>query len=395
MSGSRSQPLDRTVSTTPAMPDLCRWDVLTGAMHGELAEASALPTPTLRDPRQCLDVVVARALRRPPCVISFSGGRDSSAMLAVAANVARREGLPLPVPATLRFPSAHEANESEWQELVIRHLGITDWLRLDVGDEHGFVGPVARRVLARYGLLWPANTHLHVPLLEHAQGGTLMTGIDGDGLFGMWAWVRPPGHRRAPMRGYVGRRAVGALPPSLRRRALERQVYLPHWLHQDAHRAYAEFRAASWATEPWRWDDRMRWYWRRRYVWGLQRSMALLAAEVDAEVIHPLLDGDFIAALGFTGGRDGLGDRTAIMRRVFGDLVPDALLTRDTKAFFDDVFWTPETRGFAARVGDVAYPDLVDLDRAKAEWQRQVPNFGSALLLQATWLRTRGCPVPA
>ena len=55
-------------------------------------------------PRAALEAVVLRALLRPPCLVSFSGGRDSSLVLAIASDVARRHGLPLPVPATNRFP---------------------------------------------------------------------------------------------------------------------------------------------------------------------------------------------------------------------------------------------------------------------------------------------------
>ena len=46
---------------------------------------------------------VLPAVSRPPCVVTFSGGRDSSLVLAVATRVARREGLPDPI-----VPPRHE-----------------------------------------------------------------------------------------------------------------------------------------------------------------------------------------------------------------------------------------------------------------------------------------------
>ena len=70
-----------------------------------------------------IDAVLTEALQRTPCLLSFSGGRDSSALLAAAVAVARREGLDLPVPATLVFPQSEDSNEDEWQALVLRHLG--------------------------------------------------------------------------------------------------------------------------------------------------------------------------------------------------------------------------------------------------------------------------------
>ena len=60
--------------------------------------------------------------------MTFSGGRDSSAVLATATMVARKHGLNDPVPITLRCPAIEEADETASQELVIRHLGIEEWL---------------------------------------------------------------------------------------------------------------------------------------------------------------------------------------------------------------------------------------------------------------------------
>ena len=91
------------------------------------------------------------ALQRSPCLVSFSGGRDSSAVLAAAAAIARREGLPAPVPATVRAPGAAESDEAAWQEQVVAHVGIADWVRLEVHDELDVIGPHARACCARTG----------------------------------------------------------------------------------------------------------------------------------------------------------------------------------------------------------------------------------------------------
>ncbi len=48
--------------------------------------------------REAIERAVLPALQRQPCLVAFSGGRDSSAVLAVAALVARRPGWRSPSP---------------------------------------------------------------------------------------------------------------------------------------------------------------------------------------------------------------------------------------------------------------------------------------------------------
>ena len=104
-----------------------------------------------------LEQALVPALQRAPCVVAFSGGRDSAGLLAAATRAARRHGLPLPIPATYRFPGIEEADESAWQDSVVRHLNLEDWVRIEVTDELDLVGPVAGPLLRRFGPLWPAE----------------------------------------------------------------------------------------------------------------------------------------------------------------------------------------------------------------------------------------------
>ena len=95
---------------------------------------------------------------------------------------ARRHGLPLPIPATYRFPGIEDADESAWQDSVVRHLDLEDWVRVEVTDELDLVGPVAGPLLRRFGPLWPPNSHFGGLLVPHARGGTFVTGVGGDEL---------------------------------------------------------------------------------------------------------------------------------------------------------------------------------------------------------------------
>ena len=189
------------------------------------------------DPRAAMERALVEPLRRGPCLVSFSGGRDSSAVLAVATAVARREGLAPPIPATLRFPTASDTAETEWQESVVSHLGLDDWIRLEATDELDCVGPVATAALARHGLLWPSNAHFHTPLFAHAHGGSFLTGIGGDEMLGPSRWL----HARRVLAGQVRPRprdvlavAFALAPPRVRRLVTRRRMRAPFpWLRDD------------------------------------------------------------------------------------------------------------------------------------------------------------------
>ncbi|WP_229401409.1 asparagine synthase-related protein, partial [Micromonospora okii] len=187
---------------------LTAYDLATGLVQGTDPGAVDVPVPAAdrtTTPLAALEAAVLPALRRPPCVVSFSGGLDSSLVLAVAVRVARREGLPDPVPVTWRFRDAPRADESAWQDEVVRALGVGGtWQVLTAGDDLDLVGPVARRFLRRYGVLHPLNLHLHLPIVELAAGGALLTGVGGDQVLA--GWRRPtPGSARAYLRDAVGR----------------------------------------------------------------------------------------------------------------------------------------------------------------------------------------------
>ncbi len=137
-------------------------------------------------PLPALEAAILPALTRPPCLVSFSGGMDSSFVLSVATRLARQQGLPDPVPVTWRFIGAPRALESDWQDTVVADLKIDDRHILTADDDLDLIGPVARRTLTRYGVRYPVNSHLHVPLVEMASGGSLLTGWGGDQVLTGW-----------------------------------------------------------------------------------------------------------------------------------------------------------------------------------------------------------------
>jgi asparagine synthase (glutamine-hydrolysing) len=367
-------------------------EVASGLIFGDEAGADPLPRlPGRPDPIRALEDATVPALARPPCLVAFSGGRDSAAILAVATRAARREGLEPPVPITVRFPADERTHEGEWQELVVRDLGLADWVRRDVGDELGVLGPVARRALAEHGVLWPPNVHLLAPLLEAARGGSLLTGFDGDRLFGGRGWGRLAGiasGRIAPTWRDLRDLARLAAPTPVRTAWVRRRAPLRlAWLRPGAAvRLNAAF-AAEVASEPVRWRARVEWLARRRYLAAYRASAAALAASAGAAISDPFLDPRFLAALARGArGRD-LANRDLAMRHLFAALLPAKLLARRDKAEFTGALWGADARSFAERWrGEGLSDELVESPALRRTWAANRPDFRSATALHAAWL---------
>jgi hypothetical protein len=311
---------------------------------------------------------MVRALQRPPCLVSFSGGHDSGLVLAAAVRAARREQLPLPIPVTWRATGAPRADESAWQEAVVAALGITEWIRLAAGDDLDFVGPVAADVLRRHGLLHPANAYFHAPLIREAAGGTLLTGVGGDQVLGRLNRPRRP-------RWWPGQ-ADPALPLS--------------WLRPSAARRVRRGLRREYRARPARYESRAAWAWRRRDLELSRRSLALLGGDAGTDVVHPLLDPEFLQALCRSGiSPETAGGRARLLGQVFGACYPDAVLRPRPKATFGEVFWRRHTRSLlAAWDGSGVDPSVVDPAGLRREWQRPQPDLRTALLVQQVWLAT-------
>ena len=362
----------------------------------------ALPTAVSPDPgadtvtaRAAVDEALLTALRRPPCVMSFSGGRDSSALLALAVDVARRHGLDPPVAATNRFAGAAAADETAWQAEVLEHIGDVEHVVLDFTDELGLIGPYAQDFLLAHGARWPMNTHMHAAIADLARGGSLVTGFGGDEVLGSsqrFHLAQVLARRRRPRRGDVPIIGLAASPRAVRRlvhvrRARATASALP-WLTPEAVSEISRLVAEEESRPSTSWDRQLlEVFARSRYLQLCLDSFRRLGADRDAQVVHPFVTPAVLAAFAREGGRGGLGSRAEALRRLLGDLLPDTVMRRQSKAVFDSPLWTAACTEFAASWSGGGFdPALVDAEALRADWLSRSGSVRAFGLLQAAWL---------
>jgi asparagine synthase (glutamine-hydrolysing) len=368
-------------------------EIAAGVVYGTEPISASIDWRAAPTPRATLERVVESALSRPPCVVSFSGGRDSSAILALAAHVAKREGLAMPIPVTLRFPHSSTAGEDEWQELVIRHLGLTDWVRIEPGDELDLVGRHAQQVLRRFGLTWPFNAHFHMPIVEQARGGVVLTGVGGDEMLSApEPWLRINlllARKLRASRRDVVRICLATAPMSVRRRVFRRWYRpLPRrpWLTAEAERELDALDYTAFVGRSFVWGRMLRRYEASRHVRVAAQTLRRIGSFHGTHVVSPFFHPTFFAAVarhrpfGFHG-------RANAMSELFGDLLPVSIAERSTKSSFDDVFWTDASSEFARTWdGDGVDERLVDPRELRAVWTAEgIPPAQTYTLLQSVW----------
>lgn len=240
-------------------------------------------------------------------------------------------------------------------------------------------------------------------------------GVDGDGLFAGWGWQRAANvrARRVPWwrgPGLSGRvravattgRVVGlaSAPASAQRWWLRRAEAIEQpWLTPSARGAVTRAWAAERAAEPTTWPARTDWYRRRRYLALGRHAFDQIGEHTGATIDFPLLDPAFVRAVARDGGRYGYGSRTLALRSLVGDLLPEEVLTRSSKAVFSRAFWTDETLAFcrtwepgslADGHGSPFDPTIVDVPALQALWRADAVPQSTEYLAQAAWLASTG-----
>jgi hypothetical protein len=373
--------------TRPALTPLER---AVGTPLGVEAGTAPVEPSTRETPWNALVEAFASVLAQPPVLLAFSGGRDSSLLLAAAVECSHRHGLPPAVPITYRNAAAPEMEEDAWQQLVIEHFAVADWERVDGLDELDFLGPIAREAIARHGVRFTPNGHFVVPLARRVRGGTLILGLGGDELFAGWRWRERAdvlARRARPAPSTIGTVLLGGAPRPARRAffSLRTAGLDAPWLTAETRRLLA-VAAGEEQDQPLRWDRFVGWSVARRRLTVTLDTLHSLVRGEGAQLSLPFLDPRFLSALAGAGGAHGWSGRAETMAAVADGHLPRQTIERRGKAVFDEVYWGGESRRFAERwSGALPRPDLVDARRLRDEWLGERPRYRAALLLQLAW----------
>ena len=380
------------MSAGPGLPPLDDLEIHAGMPLGmRRTPGPELPAEPDPDPRAALDRLLLDALSAGPCHVAFSGGRDSSVILAAATAVARREGLPDPVPLTERFPHHPMTHETEWQELVVRHLGLQDWVTVEVGDELDALGDLATRLLRRYGPYLPAPAHNMAFVAGKAGSGTLLTGTGGDEIFTSWLYHRPPVRHvltARPRRRVPLRLVFHGLPARVRHQVDLRRdttARLP-WLRPGAQRDAERRLHAGWPYLR-TLDEGLRYMFATRGFELTRAALTTFAADAGVRLVEPFWEPASALSVARASPRRGYRTRDEALEALFADLLPPQVLRRSTKAIFTQAAVGPRTRAFAETWdGRGVDHDLVDAETLRAEWLKPVPDARSRCALQHAWL---------
>lgn len=317
------------------------------------------PLPTdVGTPREELERVIRAALQEPPCVVLFSGGRDSSTLLAIAVDLARREGLPDPIAVTHRYPKAPESIEDDWQRTVIDHIGATEWVQVNRESEHEVFGELALLHLRRHGTqVSPAwwvgwmppeigGPPLDAPPHEGELRGTILEGSGGDEVFGDPA--RPLRAAllagRRPSRRQL-REGLGELLPTAARPA-RHTAWIEEtftWLTPAARRELRASTEREYLDLRDRYDRAMHHLYTDRDVRAGIAHAAVAANESGIKLGAPFLEPRVVAALARRWGRAYPRSRAEGLRDLVGDLLPDQILERRSKGDYTAAFLGPQS----------------------------------------------------
>lgn len=342
-------------------------------------------------PRQALNEILRASVSTSPCYVLFSGGRDSSVLLAAAVTVARAVGADDPIPVTGIHPDDPESDEREWQDRVLTHLQIGHRVVKEFHGEQSLLSESSVASLAANGLIWPPAVHVQGAFVAELPAGSLVTGEGGDTYIGARR-ITPFAAAVRAHRPRASVREARALMHRDKQTMVDAFVAASPWLTPVGRDAAREL-IVTIPREPLPWSRALLATTRLRTQIMAEENFVALLGGLGFPTVNPLAHPRFVAALAREGGRLGLGYRTQMFRRLFCDLLPDDVLARTTKASFNTARWGVRERQFAeVWTGAGVDPEYIDAERLRDDWLSENPSPLGDLHLHAGWLADHELP---
>ena len=282
--------------------------------------------------------------------------------------------------------------ENTWQELVVSHLRLPDWLKMDFTSELDALGPIAQPALRRFGILTPPNWYVHQPMIQAAAGGSLLPALEATRSSGtrgeLWWLVSRPPWSRLPRE--LARTALHALPKEVQLAVwASRSGSGYEWLQPETRERVRRSLLADQVLGPLAWNRALRRWCRTRQFQSHHVVLAALGLDYDVVVKHPFLDEEWLAVAGRTFGWAGPVDRQSTIGEHFGTLLPEALIARKDKATFDAPIFSDYTRDFVKSWdGGGLDPTMIDFPGFPRTLVHGGPDIRTQLLLQTAWAAT-------
>lgn len=332
--------------------------------------------------RSLLAVAVARGGPGPHAVL-LSGGLDSGAVAAAAAEVARRSGTAAPTAISGFYPEHPAVDETRFIEAVVKHLGLS--LHRVQPRPRPFAGLQEETALHDGPSLAPMGDNMRQLFVAARDAGSriLLDGHDGDGLLasapGLLIELLRTGDMHAAVRHVQNARRRGRSPVlgPLRQALASRAAELPivrHLVEARRRRRLPKWLGRQWAdalSSPQpraTWED-VQLEFTGPAGWLCLEELERMALAVGVEVLHPLFDEDLVdLVLALPANvKCADGRSKGVLRQAYTGHLPAEVCDRMTKTLFSDAYRSGSSPASILSALDAIEvpPDWLDRDRLR------------------------------
>jgi asparagine synthetase B (glutamine-hydrolysing) len=345
--------------------------------------------------RSLFEILISRITKRldsRPCYVEFSGGCDSSLVLAAAVRACRRIDHDPPIPITYRYPLLPVTHENDYQDAMLSYLNMSATV-FEITNEFDLLGPAAQRGLREFGVVWLAPFVASGDVYRSLEPGLFLSGEGGDEVLGprriAGMYRAAEAFRRGKFSSVAGNVMATFGPRPIRTRRINRGAAVSPWIAESERVRFAQQvrRVFNPPLLPGSFAD---YYLQMPTVLLARSQLEAIAAWTGHTFSAPLMDPEFVHAVGDLTPAAQLRNRYRVLRYHFSEQLPPIILNRLSKSYMQSVAINDHAREFARHWDGQIGDSVVDADLLRAHWLQEDQDNVSAstyLLLQSAWLQ--------